>query len=251
MDSELDRVSALKRSAQSLLNKICPDNVAPLSAKIAELDITNKEELQLVINLIFKKALSEPHYCETYADLALSLKGKMSEFPSPDGGKPATFKTCLINSCQHEFQRMPKSFAVFAREGDGPDEVEIRRKKLKDRVLANMKFIGHLFLRQLITRGIVALMMSELALVHKDDANPEEHMIECICELLSATGAMLESTDAGKPAALQICSRLMDLKTRTNTSGAQVYSKRVQFLIQDVLEMRDAGWAKKVSLHSP
>ncbi|CAE8633686.1 unnamed protein product, partial [Polarella glacialis] len=63
------REAELKRNANSLLNKICPENVATIAAKLVELKVANTDELEQVIGLIMKKSLSEPHYCETYADL--------------------------------------------------------------------------------------------------------------------------------------------------------------------------------------
>merc|ERR1719163_1012726 len=39
---------------------------------------------------------------------------------------------------------------------------------------------------------------------------------------------------------------MLELKTSTREDGKQVYSKRIQFAIQDVLDTRQAGWTKKV-----
>merc|ERR1711920_1075992 len=44
----------------------------------------------------------------------------------------------------------------------------------------------------------------------------------------------------------QVCGRMMDLKTKKNKLGKGLYSKRVQFGIQDVLDARNAGWEMKV-----
>merc|ERR1719281_1079910 len=82
-------------------------------------------------------------------------------------------------------------------------------------------------------------------MVDKPEAIPEEHLVECICELLSAIGFTLESNPAGKSAVTQVCGRLMDLKTKKKKDGKQVYPKRIQFAIQDLLDMRQAGWMKK------
>merc|ERR1740117_1636164 len=38
---------------------------------------------------------------------------------------------------------------------------------------------------------------------------------------------------------------MMDLKQRKNQDGKGLLSKRIQFSIQDILEMRSAGWTKK------
>lgn len=77
------------------------------------------------------------------------------------------------------------------------------------------------------------------------DKLPGEHVLECICELLNSIGFTLESLPAGQVALSQVCSRLKDLKQCQDRNGKPVYSKRIQFQIQDLLETRAAGWTKK------
>ena len=59
---ELDR-STVGAKATSLLNKICPDNLAVIVDQLASIQLLKAEELEWVIRIIFKKALAEPHYC--------------------------------------------------------------------------------------------------------------------------------------------------------------------------------------------
>lgn len=116
----------------------------------------------------------------------------------------------------------------------------------KKKFLANMKFIGNLYLQQLLTTKIVASIVGELVGTTKqEDVVPEEHVVECICELLSAIGFTLESTALGKDCVAQVCGRMMDLKSRKKKDGKGLLSKRIQFNIQDVLDMRSKGWTKK------
>jgi len=242
------RMEELKRTVQSLLNKICPESVVTISEKIAEIKVNNAEELEHVIGLIFKKALSEPHYSETYADLVFSLKSAFPEFPCPDGGKPLTFKALLLNICQSEFESLPTSLAPTGEELERYDseELEFRRKKTKDRVLANMRLIGKLFLRQLVSARVISAVIRELTLCDDADRFPEEHVIECAVELLMSIGHTLESMPAGKQAITQVSGRLLDLKKRKGQDGRGLYCKRIQFAIQDLLDTRSAGWARKV-----
>jgi len=231
-----------------LLNKICPETVATIGEKMAEVTVDTAEELEQVIGLIFKKALSEPHYCETYADLVFCLKSAFPKFPNPDGGNKLTFKGILLNICQREFEALPSSMAPVQDDTSNLDmgEVEFMRKKRKDRVLANMKLIGHLFLRDLLSAKVIGSVIQELTLVDRADMVPEEHIIECAVELIMSIGHTLESMPAGKQALQQVCGRLLDLKQQTKKDGRGLYSKRIQFAIQDFLDTRSAGWTKKV-----
>lgn len=243
-NDSVDRDTELKRCVQSLLNKICPENAAAIARRIkSEANVCSLKELELVIVLIFKKALAEPHYCETYADLVFSLKNEMPEFPSSDGGKPVTFKSLLLNVCQNEFESMPRTFSPVS------DVLDVERHALhqlqqKKRFLANMKFIGNLFLRQLLSTKVISSIMSDLMLFDSAKA-PEEPIIECVCELLGSIGLTLEASSSGHVAVTQVCGRLLELKCEKSNDGKSLYSKRVQFVIQDLLDTRSAGWAMK------
>jgi len=251
---DLGRDKELKRTTNSLLNKVCPENVKLIAPRLKEeCKVDNVEELGTVINLIFKKALAEPHYCETYADLVFDLKGVMPEFPNPEGGKNITFKAALLNVCQSEFEAMPKTIAPTPEEaaeqaGMDPEEIRFRENKKKATFLANMKFIGNLFLRTLLTTKIIAGVMQDLMMCEESaDKVPEEHVVECVCELLSTIGYTLENQRIGHEAITQVCGKMLELKLakkKDNKSG--LLSKRIQFQIQDLLDMRANDWTKKV-----
>lgn len=248
---QLDRDAELERCARSLLNKICPENVEIIAKRIKdEAKVIAIREMELVIGLIFKKALAEPHYCETYATMVFMLKGEMPSFPNPAGGKDVTFKSILLNVCQAEFENMPRTIEISEEEVAtcDPEDLKFKQMQQKARFLANMKFIGHLFLQQLLTTKIVAGIVGELVgstAGAAGDMVPEEHVVECICELLTAIGYTLEGLPAGKECVGQVCGRLLDLKQRKKKDGKGLLSKRIQFSIQDVLDMRSAGWTKK------
>jgi len=253
----LSRNEELKRCVCSLLNKVCPENVSTIASRIKrEASVETVQELAIVIGLIFRKALDEPHYCGTYADLVYHLKTQMPAFPAEDGGKPVTFKSTLLDVCQNEFEAMPRVATVKALPGKDDDsaEVEFQRTHAKARFLANMKFIGNLFLRHLLKASIVAEILGELMLGDgftgaeggKEILVPEEPVVECVCELLVAIGFSLEETAAGKSFVTMVCGRLLDLKQQRQSDGKGIYSKRIQFAIQDVLDARTAGWTRKV-----
>lgn len=179
--------------------------------------------------------------------MVFALKQRMPEFPSQNGGKPVTFKAALLNTCQNEFEALPTILRMSAEEVEGldPEEIDFQKKKRKDRVLANMKFIGHLFLRQLLSAKIIGSVIQDLTTCDQADVLPEEPMIECICELLTNIGYTLDASPVGKAALTSVCGRLLDLKSQQTKEGRGIYSKRIQFAIQDLFDVRSAGWAKK------
>lgn len=243
-----DCQSELKRTIQSLLNKVCPENVATIAERIAAVQVLSVEDLEILIELIFKKAVTEPHYCETYADLVFALKSSFPEFPNPEGGKPLTFKGSVLNICQSEFEEVLNSIEPTDVETAkySAEDLELIKKKRKDRMRANMKFIGHLFLRQLLSVKVIAAVEFELVHFHEAEKLPTEHALECAIELLTAIGYTLEGMPAGSTAVQQVCKRLLDLKNKKDKESKGAYCKRIQFMIQDLLDIREAGWAKKV-----
>ncbi|CAJ1435943.1 unnamed protein product [Effrenium voratum] len=241
--SELE---ALKRQVQSLLNKVCPENLALIVEKIAAVEVEGREQLEAIIELIFKKAVTEPHYSETYADLVFSLKSEFPDFPDASGGKPVTFRSLVLNICQNEFEELLSAAETPEQSAEcTAEEKDVLAKKRKERMCANMKFVGHLYLRQLLSTKVVGSIICELVCLEDDDAFPEEHALECACELLLTAGYTMDTVPAGQGALDLSCKRLQDLKSRKE-NGKSRYCKRIQFMIQDVLETRAAGWTKKV-----
>jgi len=244
------RADELKRQAQSHLNKIAPDNLDKIADRIKDIQVASSEELELVIGLIMKKALTEPHYCETYADLVYKLQGVMPEFESPDGGKPVNFKRTLLTVCQTEFDGIIDDALEFTEEeraSKDKEELEFLKTQRKKRCLATMKFIGHLFLRNLLKAGIIGQVIESLAMCKEVDRLPEDHKVECICELLNSIGYTLESdSERGAKAIERVCGRLRELKEAKDKAGKFIYPKRLQFQIQDLMDTKKGGWVKKV-----
>jgi len=151
--------------------------------------------------------------------------------------------------CKNEFEALPGLLekAEVDREkasGDN-EEIEFAHKQMKDRMLANMKLIGHIFLRQLLPARAISSVIQELVLGNEENHIPEEHNIECACELLMSTGHTLESVAAGRQSVQLVCSRLAELRSQKTAEGKGLLSRRIQFLVQDVIDARLAGWTKK------
>ena len=166
---------------------------------MAKVDLGSHEELQFVISIIYKKALDEGHYCETYADMVYALKNRYPEFS--DGDKKNSFTRDLLNICQKEYEDLSESIreltaeekAVFKKE----DDLRVHQFARRKRPLNNMKFIGLLFLRQLLSVKVITTVIEDLLQLEApndkpDAAPPEEFRIECVIELIQNIGYTLE-----------------------------------------------------------
>merc|ERR1712048_237472 len=125
------------------------------------------------------------------------------------------------------------------------EEGQERKKQQKNRILANMKFIGQLYLRHLLSSKVVSRVLMSLAKCEEKEVVPCEEMVEALCTLLGNIGYTLDSASNGRIALNAVCERLHELKQRKSESGKSVYCKRIQFAIQDILEMRKANWVRK------
>lgn len=45
-----------------MLNKVCPENLSSIVTQISGVEVSGRHELEIIIELIFKKAVTEPHY---------------------------------------------------------------------------------------------------------------------------------------------------------------------------------------------
>lgn len=231
----------LEKNVLALLNKISPENFHTIVDRFAAVELKDSEELSKVIKMIFQQVLRQPFYCETYADMVKKLQDRTIPFKNG-----VTFKRLLINACQEEFENLSASLQ-FATDGLTREEVFDEKKKRKDRVLANMKFIGYLCLRKMIALRVIRGIVQELiAFEGSSDEFPQEEHVECALELVQAVGSSLDhlhQRQEGHVLITQFISRLTHLKT-SEVDGRRVYTKRVQFQIQDVIELRAANWKK-------
>jgi hypothetical protein len=182
--------------------------------------------------------------------MVFNLCSRFPEFPSEEkGDKPVTVRRALLLAVQSEFDRLLASLEPTKEEQMQRDSQEFLHRLQMERaaLLANMKFIGHLYLRNLLPIQVMALIAHAL-LGLKEGAKilPKEHTVECAVKLLEAIGHTLDSSSQGKQLASAVLARLTELKRSDGAGGKPLLSKRVQFQIQDLLELRGRGWVQTV-----
>jgi len=235
------RDEQLERQVRSLLNKIAPENLSTIAQKMGDIELASAGEMQHVIRIIFGKALEEPHYCQTYADMIVILQQRYPQFPGEtEDAKPETLLRIVLNTAQDEYEQLPKSIVPtaeqvtkFAGDSQGLNQEMGRQKK---RLLANMLFIGNLYLRQILASSIVAAVVGELVFKPQE---PEELHVDCAVELIRSIGHTLEQEDKGRGRTLvgHFVARLKELRSR------ELYSK---VMMQDMIELQGKSWRMKV-----
>ncbi|KAG7091123.1 hypothetical protein E1B28_010177 [Marasmius oreades] len=265
-----DSPEVVDRKVKALLNKITMEKFDPISDQIITWANRSEKEkdgrtLIQVIRLVFEKATDEATFSEMYARLCRKMMEQISPQVQDDGiknseGKPIAggqlFRKYLLNRCQEDFERgwvAKEATAAAAAAKSLEDQVKASEKKnegeeialysdeyyaaqkAKRQGLGLIRFIGELFKLQMLTERIMHECVKKLL---GNVENPEEEEIESLCKLLSTVGQILDTPKARAHMDVYF-SRMKELTNRQNVSS------RMQFMLQDVIELRERKWATR------
>ena len=234
----------IERKVRScLLKQTFPHNLKTVVEEFALIQPDSAQELEFLSSVIFRRALQDPNQCWAYAAIIAALNGSTVADPAgnpagnPTGhpiypefprgnGPPMTLLRSTLNLCQEYLE----------------DNIlgDFISTEIKRAMVANMKFIGHLLLHQLVAMKVVGRITFDLIGVR--DTRPEEHMIESVCELLRIVGAQMDENAWGGALMSLIMARLSHLKrTRDVHGGTPFYSTRIISLIEDLVDKRETS----------
>mmetsp|Transcript_28524 Transcript_28524/g.68601 ORF Transcript_28524/g.68601 Transcript_28524/m.68601 type:complete len:600 (-) Transcript_28524:287-2086(-) len=233
------REQQLAREIRSLLNKIAPENLRTITEKMGNIQLDGPEQMTSAIQIIVTKALADPHYCSTYADMIGVLSRKFRDQEPGVAGR-GSFTRMVLNTVQGEYERMPKSLEPTPEQrqqyANDPEGLDYELMKTKRSVLANMKLIGNLYLRNLLVTKVVASVLQTL--LHPQGRLPDALELECAVELLKTVGFTLEQA---APEVVEKCVTRME-----HLRAGKTFDFRCRCMLQEVVEMRSAGWVMKV-----
>jgi translation initiation factor 4G len=231
----------LLSTVRGILNKMTPSKHEQFLAKILALEINDEEKLSGVIQLFFEKALDEPMYAATYAQMCQSLSTKQV-VSSTDPTESLSFRTLLLSRCQKVFQKDSDILIDVDNKRKEVQKAETKEKKtiletelisLIDRnrrtTLGNIKFIGELYKVGNITENVMHNCIRRLLQA------PDEEAIESLCRLLTTAGKNLDSQK--NSGIMNSYFQALDSITKQNN-----ISNRIRFLVQDVCDLRKRNW---------
>ncbi|KXN87473.1 Eukaryotic translation initiation factor 4 gamma [Leucoagaricus sp. SymC.cos] len=274
-----DSPEAVDRKVRGLLNKLTMERFDSISDQIIEWANKSEKEkdgrtLIQVIRLVFEKATDEATWSEMYARLCRKMMEQISNKVQDDGiknqeGKPIAggqlFRKYLLNRCQEDFERgwvakeaTAAAAATKAMEDEAVKAANDKKEgedgevalysdeyyaaqKAKRQGLGLIKFIGELFKLQMLTERIMHECVKKLL---GNVNNPEEEEIESLCKLLTTVGSILDTPKAH--AHMDVYFRRM----RELTESPHV-SPRMQFMLQDVIELRERKWVARNAVAAP
>ncbi|KAJ6458606.1 armadillo-type protein [Mycena vulgaris] len=266
-----DSPEFVDRKVKGLLNKLTMMKFDSISDQIIKWANKSEKEkdgrtLIQVIRLVFEKATDEAMWSEMYARLCRKMMEQISPKVQDDGiknaeGKPIRggqlFRKYLLNRCQEDFERAMEDKAAKAANakstsegeasGESGDETVLysdeyyAAQKAKRQGLGLIKFIGELFKLQMLTERIMHECVKKLL---GNVENPKEEEIESLCKLISTVGLLLDTAKARAHMDVYF-SRMKELGKSNNLSS------RMQFVLQDVIELRDRKWVSRTLVAAP
>ena len=156
--------------------------------------------LEVIVAILFDKVLGEAYFSGLYSDLCVKISKEVADmFEQPSAnpttqptaaeeGKPqpqkkrSLFRTILLNECQDSFSRGLEPVSKDGKSADESAEAEMLQKR---RTLGNIRFIGELYKKAMITEKIMHECVLHLL-------NDSEEDLEALCNLLTTIGKKLD-----------------------------------------------------------
>ncbi|KAG5482785.1 hypothetical protein LSCM1_06815 [Leishmania martiniquensis] len=241
-------VRQVHHKVMSVLSRVTPQKFTELLQELLQLPLRQADESELheVVKVFFDKAVQEPEYSELYARLFSELcEMKESERELEAELRDRLFCSRinreLLHTCDEEFRRPIELTAdekVDRTTGKpySEEEVGMKRTRLKNRLVGNIKFLGELFKINLVTERVVENMF-KLLVGDFDPSNPverEDYIFEVFSTLIRTVGPILKER---RPLLL---ARYLGVAKAVENSHPR---PRIRFLMMDLSDLnKKQGW---------
>ncbi|CAL5076145.1 unnamed protein product [Urochloa decumbens] len=232
------------RQLNAILNKVTQQNFLKLSKEVEEINIDNVAILTWFVSNIYCRVLVEPTFCQVYANFCSQLVLSLPGFS--EDNESITFMRLLLNICQMEFERSERKEAEADKREEGgainqtKEEREERRIDARKRMLGNIRFIGELYKKRMLTERIMHECIKKLI---GDFQNPDEKNIEGLCTLMSTIGEIIDHRKSKEH-----MDAYFDIMQKLSIS--QELPFRVRFLLRDAIDLRKNKWQQRCKLIS-
>lgn len=207
--------------ARLILNKISWTTLDKLVVQFMEITKLTENEVvrHAIIKLLVEKAQMEPHFADMYSQICAIIAKQVK-----------TFKKELLAECQKEFEiDLDQQIAIACQGRTDPDEIEYHSLLIRKAYMGHMKFLGELYLRDVVKLSIMMYCLDELL---KDETH--EDSLECFAHLMTTTGDKLDEHARQNDKHFD-WQKVIDLRQSTKISN------RIKFLLQDLLDLRERG----------
>lgn len=223
-------------NANLILNKLSVTKFDKLSDEFMAAGLDSEELMGRAVEMVVKKAQVEEHFCFMYADLCRKITDQWSSGTTENEeslGK--TFRVRLLDYCKEEFGRdRVKELDEIRQMSISPEEKDEREILLKKRYTGTMRFIGEIYMKNLVNSSIMQGCIEELL-----EAREEETLV-CMCKLIRTIGAKLEANDGKRRT-----TKVNDYFEIISKMAAEHTNSRIRFMLKDLVDLRKAGWVER------
>ncbi|KAL2491355.1 Eukaryotic translation initiation factor 4G [Abeliophyllum distichum] len=213
--------------------------------KIGKVNIDNVITLSGVISQIFDNALTEPTFNEMYANFCFHLAAELPDLSIEN--EKITFKRLLLNKCHVEFERGERE-EEEANKADEESEAKLsegereeKRLRARRRMIGNIRLIGELYKKIMLTERIMHRCINKLLGQYQ---NPDEEDVEALCKSMSTIGEIIDH-----PKAKEYMDAYFDLMAQFS-KNMKLYS-RVRFMLKDAIDLRKNKWQQRKKVEGP
>eukprot|EP00927_Polykrikos_kofoidii_P077153 TRINITY_DN74129_c0_g1_i1.p1 TRINITY_DN74129_c0_g1~~TRINITY_DN74129_c0_g1_i1.p1 ORF type:complete len:504 (-),score=108.69 TRINITY_DN74129_c0_g1_i1:153-1664(-) len=229
--SEIKSNDAVRRSVMSILNKLTPEKFDTLYSKLLECGISTWTHVEVLAQGIFEKATVQPPFASMYADLCVRFVSDLCD-------EACWFRHLLLSRCWENFESTFESATeetdILATPSRTSSEEEEEEAKVfrKKRALGNVRFVGELLIRGLLFPEDMFTCTEALL-----KTPPSAGCLEALATFLKIVGPYYDDASWAHHSQLKIVfwhirGILFD----------PLVPKRVRFLLEDVMDLREAGW---------
>jgi translation initiation factor 4G len=234
----LSNEAKVERQIKSILNKLTRENYGKLYAQLLESGISQQSHIECLARDVFMKATADHHqFVEMYADLCRDLHESLENEKLQDANAEINFKKVLLDQCQEAFALYGQLPAVD--ESHSYDEKYEEWVKYKTKMIGNIRLVGHLLVRKMVSPKIIFLCSEELI------KSGTEEALETLSVLLETIGPTFDTPAWVGSSKLQEIFSLVKIM-----SDDEGQSARIRCLLQDVLDKRANDW-KEVAQRQP
>lgn len=226
--SNLDEDEKVGRAARSILNKITAETFDSLFQQLVGCGIEKPQHISKLMSEVFDTATKQHHFIPMYADLCVRLeKDPCIASVVEAAGQLHNFRRLLLNQCQVVFEQLLEPCAA---EQASDEEVCLRRKQ---EALGNIKLIGHLLVRGMLSSKLLVECAQEL--IGKRTTCLEA--LESLAALMTVAAPTFDTAEWQHHDKLDACFTNMRKLAKDKTMAP-----RSRFLLRDVLDVREARW---------
>lgn len=204
-------------------------NIKKLCQHLVAVNFYNVATLNAFVSRNFELALMEPNLCELCAISFFHLADTLPNLIQDN--EVISFKNLLLDKCHKEFESRCERDQDNKKQYD--KERKEKRSKAKRRMLGNIRLIGELYKKGMLTERRIHEYINKL--LGGESKDPNEEDIEALCKLMSTIGVMIDHPK-GKEHTDSYFERMRFLSNNMNLSP------RVKLMLKRVIDLRKNKW---------